>query len=142
MGLRFPSVSATNRKRLAAVITRPRHLSTLSAPAQPWLTAAGDQSSYHYLQNGQFVASQGEPCYTVRNPATQEVVGTVPELTTQEFDDTVALAKEAFEEWKLVPIQQRQRIMVNFQQAIRDNMDDLAYLITLENGARPYQKAL
>lgn len=104
--------------------------SHLAAPSQPWLV---DQS-YHYFQNGKFVPSEGPPAYVVRNPATQESLGTVPEMTTQEFNATVDLAKEAFVEWKSVPIQQRQRIMLRFQQAIRDNMDDLAYLITLENG--------
>jgi malonate-semialdehyde dehydrogenase (acetylating)/methylmalonate-semialdehyde dehydrogenase len=44
------------------------------------------------------------------------------------------LAKDAFEEWKLVPVQQRQRVMLKYQQAIRDRTEDLAYLISLENG--------
>lgn len=78
--------------------------------------------------------SKGEAAHAVKNPATNEVVGMVPEMTNQEFDDAVSLAKDAFQEWKNVPLQQRQRIMLKLQQAIRENTDDLAYLISLENG--------
>eukprot|EP00934_Nitzschia_sp_Nitz4_P007399 Nitzschia sp. Nitz4//scaffold45_size130396//94632//96320//NITZ4_003464-RA/size130396-processed-gene-0.225-mRNA-1//-1//CDS//3329552443//7389//frame0 len=101
-----------------------------TAPAQPWV----ESSTYKYFQNGKFVSSSGEAAHAVKNPATNEVVGMVPEMTDKEFNDTVSLAKDAFEEWKLVPVQQRQRIMLKLQQAIRDNTDDLAYLISLENG--------
>ena len=54
-------------------------------------------------------------------------------MTNDEFNTAVALAKDAFQDWKLVPIQQRQRIMLKYQQAIRDYTEDLAYLITLES---------
>lgn len=110
------------------------HFSTTAAPvAQPWLDEHG---TYHYYQNGQWVASQGDSAlaHAVKNPATNEIVGRVPEMTTDEFDTAVALSKEAFEEWKLVPITQRQRVMLKFQRAIRDRTEDLAYLISLENG--------
>eukprot|EP00957_Ditylum_brightwellii_P082274 6255872-Ditylum_brightwellii.AAC.1 len=46
----------------------------------------------------------------------------------------VSYASEAFHKWKDVPIQQRQRIMLQYQALIRDNMNDLATLITLEQG--------
>ena len=77
----------------------------------------------------------GEAAHPVRNPATQELVGMVPELSTQEFNETVQLSRDAFDEWKKVPIPQRQRIMFQLQHAIRETyMNDLAYLISLENG--------
>lgn len=77
----------------------------------------------------------GEAAHAVRNPATNEIVGMVPEQSDQEFNETVQLAQDAFHEWKRVPLSQRQRVMLKLQKAIReDYMDDLAYLITLENG--------
>lgn len=102
-----------------------------SAPPQPWLV----DSTYQLFQNGGFVKSTAPAyCYEVKNPATQQVVGRVPELTNDEFNTAVSLAKDAFQDWKQVPIQQRQRIMLKLQQAIRDHTEELAYLITLENG--------
>jgi malonate-semialdehyde dehydrogenase (acetylating) / methylmalonate-semialdehyde dehydrogenase len=72
----------------------------------------------------------------LKDPASQQVVGKVPEMTNDEFETAVSVAKDAFDEWKNVPVQQCQRIMLKLQQSIRDNTDhdDLAYLITLENG--------
>jgi malonate-semialdehyde dehydrogenase (acetylating) / methylmalonate-semialdehyde dehydrogenase len=120
--------------QLPVVVHGQRYNSTVAAadppPRHPWLV----DKSYRFFQNGKFRSSEGSPAYTVRNPATQEIVGTVPEVTIEEFNTAVGCAKEAFDEWKLVPIQHRQRVMLKYQQAIRDNMDELAYLITLENG--------
>ena len=91
---------------------------------------------YKNFVNGQFVSSTsaGETL-PVKNPATNDVIGYVPETTVSEFDQVVADAQQYFEdEWKYVPIQQKQRIMLKYQQKIRDYTDDIATLITLENG--------
>ena len=127
---RSARTTATTSRR---IISRHQRcfLSSISVPEQPWLL----NKKYQYFQNGKWVSSEGPTANTVRNPIdTNEIVGNVPEMTQTEFDQTVALAKDAFHEWKLVPVQQRQRIMLKFQQAIRNRTDDLAYLITLENG--------
>lgn len=108
-----------------------RLLATVASPAQPWLKT----STYQFFQNGKFRDSMGEAAHAVRNPATNQVLGMVPEQSDQEFQETVQLSQDAFQEWKRVPLSQRQRIMLKLQKAIReDYMDDLAYLITLENG--------
>lgn len=41
---------------------------------------------------------------------------------------------EAFCKWKEVPVQQRQRVMFQYQSLIRERLEDIAKLITLENG--------
>lgn len=100
--------------------------------AQPWLNSSG---YYKTFQNGTFTeSSEKNIYYSVLDPTTNDEVGKVPEMTTSEFDFSVKSAKDSFQEWKLVPIQQRQRIMLELQRLIRDRTDDLAYLITLENG--------
>lgn len=43
-------------------------------------------------------------------------------------------AAEAFKSWREVPVQQRVRVNLKFQQLIRDNMDALAASITQEQG--------
>ncbi|KAL3924838.1 MAG: hypothetical protein SGILL_000793 [Bacillariaceae sp.] len=129
---RLPKTLTQQRQRLFSTTTKTKLTATAAAtaPEQPWIV----DNSYNYYQNGKFLSSHGPPTYTVRNPATQEGLGDVPEMTKSEFDTSVQLAKEAFDDWKTVPIMTRQRVMLKFQQAIRDNMDDLAYLVTLENG--------
>mmetsp|Transcript_51153 Transcript_51153/g.123498 ORF Transcript_51153/g.123498 Transcript_51153/m.123498 type:complete len:557 (-) Transcript_51153:59-1729(-) len=104
----------------------------VAAPEQPWLV----DGTYQLYQNGQFQSSISTAyCYEVKDPASSSMVGKVPEMSDDEFSTAVATAKDVYEnEWKYVPVQQRQRIMLKFQQSIRDHTDELAYLITLENG--------
>ena len=86
------------------------------------------------LINGQFVDSKTTQWRDVVNPATQEVLARVPFATAQEIDAAVASAKEAFKTWKKTPIGTRARIFLKLQQLIRDNMKELAALLTAEQG--------
>jgi len=93
-----------------------------------------DVPTYKNWINGKFVSSSTSTWMDVRNPATNHVIAKVPQTTSSELDDAVQSAKISFESWKNVPVQQRQRIMLRYQDLIRTHTDDLAKLITLENG--------
>ena len=54
--------------------------------------------------------------------ATQEVVSRMPVITNREFEEAVQAAKDAFPAWKRTPVPHRQRVMLKFQQLIRENM--------------------
>jgi malonate-semialdehyde dehydrogenase (acetylating)/methylmalonate-semialdehyde dehydrogenase len=86
------------------------------------------------LINGQFVESQTTQWRDVVNPATQEVLARVPFATPDEINAAVANAKEAFKTWKKTPIGARARIFLKLQQLIRENMKELAALLTAEQG--------
>ena len=86
------------------------------------------------LINGQFVDSKTTQWRDVVNPATQEVLARVPFATAEEIDAAVASAKEAFKTWKKTPVGTRARIFLKLQQLIRDNMKELAALLTAEQG--------
>jgi malonate-semialdehyde dehydrogenase (acetylating) / methylmalonate-semialdehyde dehydrogenase len=68
------------------------------------------------------------------NPATQEVLSRVPLATAAEVDAAVASAREAFKTWRKTPIGQRARIFLKYQQLIRENMKELAAILTAEQG--------
>src|SRR5450830_128771 len=70
----------------------------------------------------------------VINPATQEIVARVPFSTREEVELAVATAREAFKTWRNTPLAARMRIMLKYQQLIRDNIGALAELITREHG--------
>lgn len=70
----------------------------------------------------------------VHNPATGEEIAYVVENTSAEFDQMVAAAEDAFQEWRRVPPQQRQRVFLEYQRLIRLRQTEIAQLITLENG--------
>ncbi|MBY0453854.1 MAG: CoA-acylating methylmalonate-semialdehyde dehydrogenase [Burkholderiaceae bacterium] len=86
------------------------------------------------LINGQFIESQTTEWRDVVNPATQEVLARVPFATPAEIDAAVAAAKQAFKTWKSTPIGTRARIFLKLQQLIRENMGELAALLTAEQG--------
>ena len=86
------------------------------------------------LINGQLVESKTTQWRNVVNPATQEVLARVPFATPEEINLAVSNAKEAFKTWKKTPIGTRARIFLKLQQLIRENMKELAAILTAEQG--------
>lgn len=86
------------------------------------------------LINGQLVESKTTQWRNVVNPATQEVLARVPFATPEEINLAVSNAKEAFKTWKKTPIGTRARIFLKLQQLIRENMKELATILTAEQG--------
>lgn len=64
--------------------------------------------------------------------ATQEVVSRMPVITNGEFEEAVQAAKDAFPAWKRTPVPHRQRVMLKFQQLIRENMVRPAILVVMQ----------
>jgi malonate-semialdehyde dehydrogenase (acetylating)/methylmalonate-semialdehyde dehydrogenase len=86
------------------------------------------------LINGQFVESKTTEWRDIVNPATQEVLARVPFATKDEINAAVASAKAAFKTWRFTPIGARARIFLKYQQLIRENMKELAAILTAEQG--------
>ena len=91
----------------------------------------------HHVQqliNGQFTQSSTDEWIDITDPATQEVIAKVPQTTNDEINQAVAAAKTAFETWRKTPITTRARIFLKYQSLIRDHMDELAEILTAEQG--------
>ena len=86
------------------------------------------------LINGEFVESKSTVWRDVVNPATQEVLARVPFATPAEVNAAVASGKEAFKTWRKTAIGARARIFLKYQQLIRENMAELAAILTAEQG--------
>ncbi|HBO0349217.1 TPA: CoA-acylating methylmalonate-semialdehyde dehydrogenase [Pseudomonas aeruginosa] len=86
------------------------------------------------LINGEFVESKTQQWRDVVDPATQEVLARVPFATQDEMNAAVAAAQDAFKTWRKTPIGARARIFLKYQQLIRENMKELAALLTAEQG--------
>ena len=86
------------------------------------------------LINGQRVQSRSEQWRDIVNPATQKVLARVPLATPDEVDAAVAAGREAFKSWRKTPIGARARIFLKYQQLIRENMKELAAILTAEQG--------
>ncbi|MEH7265950.1 CoA-acylating methylmalonate-semialdehyde dehydrogenase, partial [Priestia megaterium] len=70
----------------------------------------------------------------VYNPATGEVIAEVPLSTKEDVDQAVRAANEAFKGWSKTAVPKRARILFKYQQLLVDNWDELARLVTIENG--------
>ena len=95
------------------------------------------QTNVPILKNfvgGQWVASKSEVLEEVLNPATGEAMAYVPLSTRLDLDEAVAVAKDAFPMWSKTPVPKRARILFKYQQLLVEHWDELARLITLENG--------
>ena len=86
------------------------------------------------LINGQFVDSNTSEWIDITDPATQEVIAKVPRTTDDEINQAVAAAKTAFQTWRKTPITTRARIFLKYQALIREHMDELAEILTAEQG--------
>ncbi|SFU00186.1 CoA-acylating methylmalonate-semialdehyde dehydrogenase [Pseudomonas marincola] len=86
------------------------------------------------LIGGKLVESKTSQWRDIVNPATQEVLARVPFATPDEMNAAVASAKEAFKTWRKTPIGARARIFLKYQQLIRENMQELAAILTAEQG--------
>jgi acyl-CoA reductase-like NAD-dependent aldehyde dehydrogenase len=70
----------------------------------------------------------------VRNPAhVDEIVGSVPQLTTAEVDNAVDAAAKAQPGWACLTAQERAAVVLEAAQRLAD-IDDLAELVTREQG--------
>lgn len=70
----------------------------------------------------------------VKNPSTGAVVGRMPVATQQDLDDAVAAAARAFASWSVVPDATRQAACHAMADRIEAHADELARLITAEQG--------
>ncbi|MGE6688865.1 CoA-acylating methylmalonate-semialdehyde dehydrogenase [Stutzerimonas stutzeri] len=86
------------------------------------------------LIGGEFVESKTTQWREVVNPATQQVLARVPFATDKEMNAAVASAKQAFKTWRKTPIGTRARIFLKYQQLIRENIKELAAILTAEQG--------
>merc|ERR1719244_192539 len=84
--------------------------------------------------DGKFVESQTTDWIDVHNPATNEVVGRVPKATQAEMLAAADSCSRAFRAWSDTSILTRQQVFLRYQQLIKDNIKELAKLITLEQG--------
>lgn len=110
------------------VLAEPVTWSDLSRLKDPRLLRA-----YAYI-DGRWRAAADGSVRVVRNPATDECLGTVAALGAAEAQQAVAAAEAGFRRWRTGPPQERAAILRAWHDAILANREDLAILMTLEQG--------
>ena len=72
--------------------------------------------------------------HEVRNPATGEALGTVPEFGAAETKRVIAAARAAFPAWAARTAKDRATLLRRWHDLMLANVDDLATLMTAEQG--------
>ncbi|HZP97138.1 MAG TPA: aldehyde dehydrogenase family protein [Candidatus Limnocylindria bacterium] len=92
------------------------------------------------LIDGALVGSQGGKTLQVRNPANGDVVGDIPRGTTADVDAAVSAAARAFPVWASTPPSKRAAMMHEAARKMREVVDEVAKLLSLEQG-KPFAHA-
>ena len=85
------------------------------------------------LINGEWIAASGARI-DVRNPATGDLVGTVPSFGAVETRRAIDAAQAAFHPWRAKTAAERAKILRRWFELMMENQEDLARLMTLEQG--------
>ncbi|GEA51757.1 NAD-dependent succinate-semialdehyde dehydrogenase [Vibrio inusitatus NBRC 102082] len=81
-----------------------------------------------------FMVSESDNSIAVNNPATGECIGYAPITSKDEILDAIERSKLAQQSWAEQPAKARSAVLQQWYQLLLDNQDDLARLMTLEQG--------
>lgn len=84
--------------------------------------------------NGQITSSPQAAVHSLYNPATGDAIAQIFYATSDDIENAVHAAKNAFATWSLEPPLKRARVLFQFKELIEKHMDELAALITQEHG--------
>ncbi|KAL1961039.1 hypothetical protein VTO42DRAFT_4927 [Malbranchea cinnamomea] len=90
--------------------------------------------------NGEWVTAKSGETFEVHDPSTGLLIGTCPEFSTEDAQNAIDAAVAAFPSFRKTLARERARMLRRWYQLMMDNAEDLATLITWENG-KPFADA-
>ncbi|OAA65643.1 succinate-semialdehyde dehydrogenase NADP+ [Niveomyces insectorum RCEF 264] len=84
--------------------------------------------------NGEWVKAASGKTFEVTDPSTGALIGSVPEFDVADLEPAFAAAQAAFQTFKKSTGRQRSKLLRKWYDLMMENADDLATLITWENG--------
>ena len=84
--------------------------------------------------NGQWLDADNGAVIDVTNPATAEKLGTIPRMGTEETGRAIAAADAALPAWRSKTAKERSQILRRWFDLMMTNQDDLAIIMTAEQG--------
>jgi malonate-semialdehyde dehydrogenase (acetylating)/methylmalonate-semialdehyde dehydrogenase len=105
-------------------------------PSAPPRRAAFSLMKYAEVQNcigGAFVSPEA-PWLDVFDPSSGKVISRVPLSSGREVDAAVGAAQAVFPRWSGMPIKERVQVLYRYKALLEKHIDELAALVTEENG--------
>jgi len=90
--------------------------------------------------NGQWIPAEGGRTYALMNPATGAVIGEIADGSSADAKKAIGAAKSAFPLWSKLSARERGAILKRAQALLLARKDEIAELITAENG-KPLEEA-
>lgn len=84
--------------------------------------------------DGKYHSSESEKTISVISPYFDKEIATIPESNYSDLDYAVQRAEAAFPSWSNLNIRDRAEVMFNLKSIMEKNVDELAELISLDNG--------
>jgi len=97
------------------------------------MTILGAKTFQNYI-GGEWVDAASGETFESTSPANGDVIGTFPRSGVEDVERAVAAAKEAYEDWRLVPAPKRGEILFRFAHLLAEQKEDLAQLMAREMG--------
>jgi len=93
-----------------------------------------EYSDLHLLIDGQRLRGEGRQTLPVINPATEEVLGELPLANASDLDRALEAAQRSWPVWRSLWPQQRGRILRKAADLLRERVEPIARLATIEEG--------
>ena len=90
-----------------------------------------DYPELKLLINGEWISRHGQP---VINPADETTIGTVPHATAADLAAAVAAAEQGFKVWRSTSPAKRAEIILKAVGIMRQRVEEMAVVMTLEQG--------
>ncbi|KAK3070328.1 succinate semialdehyde dehydrogenase NADP+ linked [Teratosphaeriaceae sp. CCFEE 6253] len=84
--------------------------------------------------NGQWVGAKSGKTFEVHDPATGKLIGTMPEMDKGDTEAAIKAAADALPGFRKLTGRERSRMLRKWYDLMMENADDIAKLITWENG--------
>ncbi|REH37680.1 succinate-semialdehyde dehydrogenase/glutarate-semialdehyde dehydrogenase [Paraperlucidibaca baekdonensis] len=84
--------------------------------------------------NGQWLSADSGATHAIDNPATGEIIAQVPDMGASETAQAIAAAERALPAWRALPAKSRSQILKRWFDLIISHQEDLAQLMTAEQG--------
>ncbi|KAF0852968.1 mitochondrial malonate-semialdehyde dehydrogenase (acetylating)/methylmalonate-semialdehyde dehydrogenase [Andalucia godoyi] len=117
---------------LATVLQSSRRVSSLRCAFSA--SFASSVKDVPMFINGEKRVSSTTKFHEVHDPSTGRLIARVPDCTQAEMTEAANAAQAAFHTWRRVPPSERARLILKYQAAIRDETENIAKIITEEQG--------
>lgn len=88
----------------------------------------------HNYISGAWEGTTSSNTQEVHNPATNDIISHVPLSEKSDVDRAAKVSRQAFKNWRRVPVTDRIQYLFKLKQLLEDNLDSIARTITTESG--------